>query len=331
MQTPQSDTQPSKTTCKILSDDDGSIAEAAAFIQQGRLVAFATETVYGLGSDATNDEAVVSIFKAKNRPRFNPLIVHYADVNDVTHDVEFDARAQKLAKLFWPGPLSLILNRRSDCRISLMASAGMETLAVRIPEHKTAQSLITASQVPIAAPSANKSNHVSPTCAEHVIAELGSDIAAVIDSGACSIGIESTVLDLTADIPVILRPGKITTEQLQPLLGDLGTAPNETEASTASPVKSPGMLERHYAPNQPLRINANNAKPHESLLGFGPQGRHATLNLSPSGNLDEAAANLFAMIRTLDQGDFQGIAVMPVPEEGLGCAINDRLRRAAHG
>ena len=318
-----------KATCKILTDNTRDISDAAELIKSGHLVAFATETVYGLGADATNDHAVAAIFKAKGRPRFNPLIVHFADIAGIAQDVELDERARVLAETFWPGPLSLILPRRPDCRISLLVSAGLETLAVRIPDHKTARALITQSNLPIAAPSANRSNHVSPTCADHVAMGLGPEIAAVIDGGACSIGIESTVLDLSEETPAILRPGKITAEQLEPILGTLRQIETKSHEANA-PHKSPGLLERHYAPDLPLRMNAEATRPEESLLGFGPNASKATLNLSPTGDLDEAAANLFAMIRTLDQGNFKGIAVMPVPENGLGCAINDRLRRAAH-
>lgn len=313
---------------KIFTDNTHDISEAAELIISGQLVAFATETVYGLGADATNDHAVAAIFKAKGRPRFNPLIVHYADIDSMAQDVELNEQALALADAFWPGPISLILKRRSDCRVSLLASAGLETLAVRIPDHKTARALITQSKLPIAAPSANRSNHVSPTCADHVAMELGNEIAAIIDGGACIIGIESTVLDLTEETPAILRPGKITAEQLEPIVGPLRQRELEINASD-SPSKSPGLLERHYAPDHPLRMSAKAAGPQESLLGFGPNASNATLNLSPTGDLEEAAANLFAMIRALDQGNFEGIAVMPVPETGLGCAINDRLRRAA--
>lgn len=322
----------SQTTCTILTDNAGDITRAAELIKSGQLIAFATETVYGLGGDATNDHAVAAIFKAKGRPRFNPLIVHFAETDRIAREVEFDARACALADAFWPGPLSLVLPRRPDSRISLLASAGLDSLAVRIPDHPAARTLIIESETPIAAPSANRSTHVSPTCAEHVVTELGSAIAAVIDGGACTVGIESTVLDLSEESPVILRPGKITEEQLEPILGALGQKTADIQQPNLpenSPVKSPGLQKRHYAPAQPLRMNADEARPHESLLGFGPEAPMATLNLSPSGNLEEAAANLFAMIRTLDQGDFQGIAVTPVPEDGLGRAINDRLRRAA--
>ena len=326
-----------QSTCQTLANNPRDIARAAELIKDGELVAFPTETVYGLGGDATNDHAVAAIFKAKGRPQFNPLIVHFADVAEVAEEVDFDARARALADAFWPGPLTLILPRQTGCRISLLASAGLETLAVRIPGHDLARSLIETAQKPIAAPSANRSGHTSPTCAEHVITEFGAGlstgVAAVIDGGNCSIGIESTVLDLSIDMPIILRPGKITAEQLEPLLGSLGqSAPESSQPN--SPVKSPGLLERHYAPDLPLRMNAREAKPREALLGFGPNASEPApvpvLNLSLAGNLDEAAANLFSMIRALDRGNYQGIAVMPIPDKGLGCAINDRLRRASH-
>ncbi|MEQ8195806.1 MAG: L-threonylcarbamoyladenylate synthase, partial [Rhodospirillales bacterium] len=234
---------------------------------------------------------------------------------------------QKLADAFWPGPLTLVLPRKLDTRISLLAGAGLDSLAVRVPAHETARDLIRAAACPLAAPSANRSGHVSPTQSGHVIEELGTRIAAVLDGGPCAVGIESTVLDLTTDMPIVLRPGKVTIEHIKSVIGDA----EFVHASLHAHPKSPGLLDRHYAPNTPLRMNAERARPGEVLLGFGRLAPGAALNLSPAGDVNEAAANLFAMIRALDTPENRGIAVMPVPETGLGRAINDRLRRAAHG
>jgi L-threonylcarbamoyladenylate synthase len=304
---------------ELLNPDQ--IARAAALLRAGELMAFPTETVYGIGGDATNDRAVAAIFAAKGRPSFNPLIVHVADVNAAEALVAFDDRAAMLADAYWPGPLTLVLPRRADCPVSLLASAGLDSLAVRSPSHSVAQELLRAVGRPIAAPSANRSGRLSPTAAAHVLAELDGRIAAVLDAGPCAIGVESTVLDLTGAQPVLLRPGAVTTAELTTVLGPLAAA----EAGT---IRSPGMLPSHYAPALPLRIEAASARPGEALLGFGA-APDATLNLSPTGDLVEAAANLFAHLRALDRPDFAAIAVMPIPERGLGIAINDRLRRAA--
>ena len=300
---------------------------AAALLRDGALVAFPTETVYGLGGDATNDHAVAAIFAAKERPHFNPLIVHVADIADARALADFDTRALTLAARFWPGPLSLVLKRRSDCPVSLLASAGLDSLAVRVPAHDLARALIRAAGVPVAAPSANRSGRVSPTSAAHVAAELDGRIAAILDGGPCRIGIESTVLDLTQDVPRLLRPGGVPREAIAALLGPI----IEVEEGGAAPL-SPGMLASHYAPSLALRLDARAVRPDEALLAFGPQalsGAAETISLSPSGDLVEAAANLFAALRALDRPEFGAIAVMPIPETGLGRAINDRLRRAA--
>jgi L-threonylcarbamoyladenylate synthase len=304
---------------EILKPSD--LARAAALLRAGELVAFPTETVYGLGGDATNDRAVAAIFAAKDRPKFNPLIVHVADADDARRMVTFDARADALAAKYWPGPLTLVLPRRADCGVSLLAGAGLDSLAVRVPAHPVAHELLRAAGRPIAAPSANRSGHVSPTSAEHVIAELDGRIAAVLDAGACAVGIESTVLDLTG-APTLLRPGAVTAEQLAAIVGPLS-------APTGDTVRSPGMMARHYAPSRRLRLNATSAQPGEAWLGFGPDAGSSTLNLSPRGDLTEAAANLFAYLRKLDRAPHIGIAVSPIPETGLGAAINDRLRRGA--
>lgn len=300
---------------------------AASLLHDDALVAFPTETVYGLGGDATSDRAVAAIFAAKERPTFNPLIVHVADLASAEKLAVFDERACAIAGRFWPGPLTLVLKRSTACPISRLASAGLETVALRAPAHPLAQALLRATGRPLAAPSANRSGHVSPTTADHVLDELGGRIAAVLDGGPCRVGIESTVIDLSAAQPALLRPGGVTREQLEAVLGHLG------DTGHAGAPHSPGMLERHYAPARPLRLAATTVAPDEALLAFGDPllGAAVTFNLSPTRDLTEAAANLFAALRALDQARFKAIAVMPIPETGLGAAINDRLRRAARG
>lgn len=308
------------------------LSRAADLLRQGALVAFPTETVYGLGADATNGQAVAAVFAAKGRPRFNPLICHYPEAAAAWRDVVPDARAERLAARFWPGPLTLVLPRRADCRVDPLTGAGLETLAVRVPAHPLALALLRAVGRPLAAPSANPSGRVSPTTAEHVLQGLAGRIAAVLDGGPCPVGVESTVLDLTGARPVVLRPGGIPAEGIAAEIGPLA-APAAEEA--AGP-RAPGMLRSHYAPVLPLRLAAQEAGPEEALLAFGPQvpeGAGLVWNLSPRGDLQEAAARLFAGLRWLDtEGRARGlvrIAAMPVPEVGLGVAINDRLRRAA--
>lgn len=304
------------------------LAEAARLLREGELVAFPTETVYGLGGDATNDRAVAGIFEAKGRPRFNPLIVHVPDTDAARALAPFDARAERVAERFWPGPLSLVLPRAPHCPVSLLASAGLDTLAIRVPAHPLALALLRATGRPLAAPSANRSGRVSPTVADHVMAELDGRIAAVLDGGPCQVGIESTVLDLSGAIPTLLRPGGVAREDLVALLGPVGAA-----GSADSAPRSPGMLESHYAPRRPLRLDASEARPGEALLAFGPGGAPEGFRevrwLSRTGDLTEAAANLFSALRALDRPEISAIAVMPIPERGLGAAINDRLRRAA--
>jgi L-threonylcarbamoyladenylate synthase len=315
----------SKMTEHLTASD---IARAAELLCRGALVAFPTETVYGLGGDASDDRAVAAIFAAKGRPRFNPLIVHIADIEAARRLVAFDARAEALVERFWPGPLSLVLPRRAECPVSLLASAGLDSLAVRMPAHPLALHLLRAAARPIAAPSANRSGRLSPTRAEHVLAELDGKIAAVLDGGSCAIGVESTVLDLTGPTPTLLRPGGITKEALEQIIGSLAR-PGADEAP-----RSPGLLASHYAPSLPLRLDATKVQADEALLGFGPnplEGASETRNLSSEGSLTEAAANLFTSLRALDRPEFSAIAVMPIPDQGLGAAINDRLRRAATG
>jgi L-threonylcarbamoyladenylate synthase len=300
---------------------------AADVLRAGALVAFPTETVYGLGADATNDVAVAAIFAAKERPQFNPLIIHAIDAAAARRLVAFDDRAELLAARFWPGPLTLVLPRLSNCPVSLLASAGLDSLAIRVPSLPLPRALIRALGRPIAAPSANRSGRVSPTTAEHVLAELDGRIAAVLDGGPCRIGLESTVLDLTTTRPTLLRPGGATIEALESAIGPIERATD----SEAAP-RSPGMLASHYAPSLPLRLEATKVHPGEALLAFGPKAPHGAKEvqwLSRTGDLTEAAANLFAALHALDRPDFSGIAVMPIPEHGLGVAINDRLRRAA--
>ena len=261
----------------------------------------------------------------KGRPRFNPLIVHLPGLTEAAILAVFDERAQRAATRFWPGPLTLVLRRRADSGLSLLASAGLDTVAVRAPAHEDAQTLLRETGRPIAAPSANRSGRVSPTEAGHVAEELGDRIPLVLDGGRTLVGLESTVLDLSGEAAVLLRPGGVTSEQLTELVGPIA-------APTAGSPRSPGMLASHYAPLLPLRLEVVGARPDEALLAFGPEapaGFAEVLWLSRTGDLAEAAANLFAMLRRLDRPPFAGIAVMPIPEHGLGRAINDRLRRAA--
>jgi L-threonylcarbamoyladenylate synthase len=304
------------------------ITDAGQLIRGGKLVAFPTETVYGLGCDATNGEAVAAVFAAKGRPGFNPLIIHVTSLGAAKTLVSFDGRARKIAENFWPGALTLVLPRTENCPVSLLAGAGLDTLAIRISTHPDARALIDAADRPIAAPSANRSGSVSPTTAQHVADSLGGNVDLILDGGPCPIGLESTVLDLCSGIPVILRPGGVTEEEIAALIGQVKTMTNSADAP-----RSPGQTESHYATRAPLRLNTGAARAGEALLAFGPvpPGNSAIVeNLSFAGDLKEAATNLFNMMRRLDALAPTGIAVMPVPREGLGAAINDRLRRAAH-
>ncbi len=316
---------------KIIEATDPAINQAAISLRQGKLVAFPTETVYGLGADATSDRAVASIYAAKGRPTFNPLIIHFADLVILESHVHWNNQAQLLADQFWPGPLTLVLSRSEKSKISLLSSAGLDTLAVRIPSHPVAQKLLRSVGIPIAAPSANASGKLSPTTPLHVAESLGNNVDLILAAGRTTVGLESTVLDLSAPRPTILRPGGITREQIERLIGavDLPVA----VSNDSNPV-APGMLSSHYAPNIPLRMNVISAEPDEGLLLFGAdtfvKGGLVRLNLSEQGDLNEAAANLFFMLRQLDQQQLKGIAVMPIPETGLGVAINDRLKRASH-
>ena len=311
------------------------IARAAALLRAGELVAFPTETVYGLGADATNGRAVAAVFEAKGRPHFNPLICHYARAEAAFAHVRPDPRAEALAAAFWPGPLTLVLPRRAACPVDLLAGAGLDTLAVRVPAHPLALALIAAAGLPIAGPSANRSGQVSPTTADHVLDGLAGRIAAVVDGGPCTVGVESTVLDLTGGGPVLLRPGGVPAEAIEALVGPLSRPIAPAMAEATRTLRSPGMLLSHYAPVLPVRLGATQAGPDEALLAFGgaPAGAGLTFNLSEAGDLREAAARLFAGLRFLDaEGRRRGlvrIAAMTVPGHGLGAAIADRLGRAA--
>ena len=307
-----------------------SIDEAARLIREGELVAFPTETVYGLGGDATNERAVAKIFEAKGRPQFNPLISHVLDAGEARRLVQWSDVADKLAARFWPGPLTLVLPRAEGSPIALLATAGLDTVAIRAPAHPMAQALIRAAGRPIAGPSANRSGAVSPTRAEHVAESLGDRVKLILDGGPCEVGLESTVLDLTTATPTLLRPGGATREAIEAVIGPVALSHAVPSGDAAH--KSPGQLASHYAPARPVRLNATSVTADEGLLAFGPQppaGANQVLNLSVGGDLTEAAANLFAHLRALDQPANARIAVMPIPQTGLGLAINDRLRRAA--
>jgi L-threonylcarbamoyladenylate synthase len=312
----------------VLPADENAIRRAVDVLRAGGLVAVPTETVYGLAADATNDTAVARIFEAKGRPRFNPLIVHVTGRDAAARHAAFDERADALAAAFWPGPLTLVLPRRPDSPVSLLCSAGMDSLAMRAPDHPVAQRLLRAVERPLAAPSANASGRISPTEAAHVVDELDGRVDLILDGGPCRVGLESTVLSLLSPTPTLLRPGGLPRETIEKVIGPIAEASGGEESAPASP----GMLSSHYAPALPLRLNAVHVSVDEALLAFGAeslQGAAVTLNLSRSGDLTEAAAHLFAYLRALDRPDLAGIAAMPVPEEGLGRAINDRLRRAA--
>lgn len=302
------------------------IAEAARLLREGALVAFPTETVYGLGANANSDRAVTGIFEAKGRPQFNPLIVHVTSLAEAQKLAHFNAPAMTLATKFWPGPLTLVLPRSTDCRVSWLATAGLETIAIRCPSHPVAQALLGKFGGPVAAPSANPSGTVSSTTAEHVAEGLGQAVAMVLDGGASAHGLESTIIGFDGDSPTMLRPGAISREDIEKLVGPLSKASDHETAP-----HSPGRLKRHYATSKPLRLDATHLSPNEALLAFGPPlaGATITLNLSTNGDLSEAAGNLFAMLRTLDKSAATAIAVMPIPRYGLGEAINDRLERAA--
>jgi L-threonylcarbamoyladenylate synthase len=315
---------------RVLKADSQSIEAAAACLAAGGLVAFPTETVYGLGADAGNGEAVARLYAAKGRPAFNPLIAHVADVAAARRLATFDAAAEALAAAFWPGPLTLVLPKRPDCGVADLALAGLDSVAVRVPAHPVAAALLKAFDGPVVAPSANRSGHISPTSAAHVLADLRGRIDMVIDAGPCAVGVESTIVACLGT-PTLLRPGGVPRGEIERVLGRvLGAALVVPPVAEEAPL-APGMLASHYAPKARLRLDADAPRAGEALLAFGtaPSTAGVTLNLSPRGDLIEAAANLFSHLRALDASGARTIAVMKVPHDGLGEAINDRLARAA--
>jgi L-threonylcarbamoyladenylate synthase len=315
---------------QTLTPDSSGIAKAAACIRAGGLVALPTETVYGLAADATSDHAIASIYAAKKRPVFNPLIVHVLSQEAAGREAVFDIHAQRLAEAFWPGPLTLVAPAAPSCRVSALARAGLDSVALRAPSHPAARALIEAAGVPFAAPSANLSGHVSPTLADHVLADLDGRIDIILDGGPTHAGLESTIVACLGGKPRLLRHGSLPVEAIEAVLGSALVA--EEGADDAAP-RGPGMLASHYAPAALLRLDAQSVAADEAALDFAgalaASGAATRLDLSPGGDLTEAAANLFAYLRALDRSGAKRIAVAPIPAHGLGAAINDRLRRAA--
>jgi L-threonylcarbamoyladenylate synthase len=322
-----SQTEGGRATRRLAPDAAG-VAAAARALAAGRLVAFPTETVYGLGGDATSGAAVAAIYAAKGRPSFNPLISHVADVATARREGLFNADAERLAEAFWPGPLTLVLPVAPTCQVSDLARAGLDSVALRVPAHALARDLLAAVGLPVAAPSANRSGHVSPTNAAHVLDDLAGRIDAVLDGGACPVGVESTIIGCLDERPLLLRPGGVAREEIEAALGKkLGIA----EAAPAHAPLAPGMLISHYAPRALVRLDATRLEWGEVGLDFGGLLGGGALDLSPSGDLREAAANLFTYLRRLDATGAPRIAAAPVPHVGLGDAIRDRLARAAAG
>ena len=323
-----------KTT--ILPAGEAAVAAAARTLAGGGLVAFPTETVYGLGADAANPAAVAHLYQAKGRPAFNPLIAHVGDLAAARKIARFDAAALSLAEAFWPGPLTLVLPKAEGCAVADLATAGLDTVAVRIPSHPMARDILRAFGGAVVAPSANLSGHVSPTTAAHVASDLSGRIDLIIDGGPVEVGVESTIVGCFEQ-PMLLRPGGVPREAIERVLGRALAQPPDDDAGEANQPLAPGMLASHYAPRTRVRLNANSVASGEALLAFGLHRLHgadhaaAIMNLSANGDLDEAAANLFGYLRALDAKGAHTIAVMPIPDEGLGEAINDRLRRAAVG
>lgn len=302
--------------------------EAIALLQRNEIVAIPTETVYGLAADARSDLAVTKIYERKQRPAFNPLIIHVKNLEQAKELAYFSNSALKLAEFFWTNhlrekPLTIVLPKKNNYNISSLALAGLDTIALRVPKHPIALEILKKCNFPLAAPSANPSKHISPTDVDTVIKGLPE--IPVVDGGPCLVGLESTIIDLTGASPTILRPGAVTIEELQSILNC-----SINLSSSLSAIKAPGMMKRHYAPSLPLRLNANEKHLNEALLGFGQTDLPVTLNLSIQGDLNEAASNLFKYLGQLDNPIYKGIAVMPIPEKGLGMAINDRLKRAAY-
>jgi L-threonylcarbamoyladenylate synthase len=318
-----------RTVTLHLPADAASIERAGQILGEGGLVAFPTETVYGLGADATNGRAVAGIYEAKGRPRFNPLIAHLASFELARRQGHFSPAAERLARAFWPGPLTLVVPKAPTCTVSDIATAGLDSVALRVPDHAVAHAILEAVGRPVAAPSANRSGHVSATTAAHVAADLDGRIGAIVDGGSTQVGVESTILSCLGDRVAMLRPGGLSREAIEAVLGfALAEGP---EGSGDEPL-APGMLASHYAPKAHVRLDAQGARPGEAWLGFGDEGKAGgvvSANLSRLGDLTEAAANLFGMLRALDQPGISAIAVAPIPSHGLGEAIRDRLIRAA--
>ena len=305
------------------------LEKAAYLLRQGHLVAIPTETVYGLAANAFSDQAVAKIYSLKNRPSFNPLIIHCRDLKMAQEIGIFNDYAFKLAKVFWPGPLTIVLPLSTNAPVSQLATTGLKTVALRVPAHPMALKILELADIPLAAPSANPSESISPTSAFHVEKAFknNNELSMIIDGGACDVGLESTIVDLSGENPILLRPGKITREDLRSFIGEFSDI-----ALEAGHPKAPGQLKRHYAPSIPLKMNMHEVNERQALLAFGPSpllGAKKTLNLSPTTDLIEAASNLFSMLHELDNTEFESIAVMPITQQGIGIAINDRLSRAA--
>ena len=323
-------------TTAILPANEAAVAGAARSLREGGLVAFPTETVYGLGADATNAAAIARLYEAKGRPAFNPLIAHLSDLEAAQRIAGFDAQAILLANAFWPGPLTLVLPKAPGCAVADLATAGLYTIAVRVPAHRIAREILRAFGGPVVAPSANLSGHVSPTTAAHVSSDLAGRIDLIIDGGAVEVGVESTIVGCF-DAPMLLRPGGVPRGKIERVLGRALLQPPDDADSDSDQPLAPGMLASHYAPRTRVRLNADRVEAGEALLAFGPtavpgvEGAAAVMNLSARSNVDEAATHLFGYLRALDVSGARAIAVMPIPHHGLGEAINDRLRRAAMG
>lgn len=321
-------------TTRLIPAGRDALKAALRVLRAGGLVAFPTETVYGLGADATNGEAVARLYAAKGRPSFNPLIAHAADADAARRLARFDPAAEALARAFWPGPLTLVLPKAQGCQVSDLATAGLDSIAVRVPAHAVAHDIIAALGGPVVAPSANISGHVSPTSAAHVLADLQGRIDLIVDGGPASVGVESTIV-ACLDKPTLLRPGGVSRAAIEQAIGRTLVSHGDVIAESGEAPLAPGMLASHYAPRAALRLNARDVKPGEALLAFGAalpsgaDGAVTVLNLSATGDPVEAAANLFSHLRALDLAGAARVAVMPIPSDGLGEAINDRLKRAA--
>jgi L-threonylcarbamoyladenylate synthase len=321
---------------RIWPAGEAAVAAAASCLAEGGLVAFPTETVYGLGADAGNAKAIARLYAAKGRPAFNPLIAHVGDLAAARRIAQFDPTATALAEAFWPGPLTLVLPKTPDCTVADLATAGLDSIAIRVPAHPVALAILRGFGGPVVAPSANLSGHVSPTTAAHVQGDLDGRIDLIVDGGPVAVGVESTIVGCF-EAPMLLRPGGLARAEIERVLGRaLAAPPVGPDAGHGQPL-APGMLASHYAPRTKVRLDADSVEPGEALLAFGPAAMPGTdaatavMNLSPRSNVDEAAANLFGYLRALDASGARAIAVMPIPHHGLGEAINDRLRRAAVG